>query len=161
MGLVFQNYALFPHMTVAGNVAFGLEMRGVARAERRERVQAALELVRLDGFGDRRPRQLSGGQQQRVALARALVVAPAVLLLDEPLSNLDAKLREDMRDEIRAHPERLAHHHDVRDPRPGRGDDHVGPHGGDDGRAHRAGGHAGGDLRPRPRARSSPPSSAG
>jgi putative spermidine/putrescine transport system ATP-binding protein len=107
MGLVFQNYALFPHMDVAGNVAFGLEMRGVNRAETAARVRAVLDLVRLGDFGERRPRALSGGQQQRVALARALVVRPAVLLLDEPLSNLDAKLREDLRDEIRAIQERL------------------------------------------------------
>ena len=107
MGLVFQNYALFPHMTVAGNVAFGLEMRGVARDAATARVREALDLVRLGEYRDRRPRQLSGGQQQRVALARALVVRPAVLLLDEPLSNLDAKLREDLRDEIRAIQERL------------------------------------------------------
>ena len=107
MGLVFQNYALFPHMDVARNVGFGLEMRGVARAEAERRVREVLDLVRLGAYGERRPRELSGGQQQRVALARALVVRPAVLLLDEPLSNLDAKLREDLRDEIRAIQERL------------------------------------------------------
>jgi putative spermidine/putrescine transport system ATP-binding protein len=107
MGLVFQNYALFPHMTVATNVGFGLEMRGVARAEAAVRVREVLDMVRLGDYGARHPRQLSGGQQQRVALARALVVRPAVLLLDEPLSNLDAKLREDLRDEIRAIQERL------------------------------------------------------
>ena len=108
MGLVFQNYALFPHMDVAGNVAFGLEMRGIERTEATARVRTVLELVRLAGYERRRPRELSGGQQQRVALARALVVRPAVLLLDEPLSNLDAKLREDLRDEIRAIQERLS-----------------------------------------------------
>ncbi len=101
-GMVFQGYALFPHMTVAQNVAFGLEMRRVSRAEATDRVATALRLVRLDPFADRFPRQLSGGQQQRVALARALVVEPAVFLLDEPLSNLDAKLRETVRLEIRA-----------------------------------------------------------
>ena len=101
LGIVFQSYALFPHMTVGQNVAFGLEMRGVARIERERRVGEALDLVGLSGFVDRYPRSLSGGQQQRVALARALVIRPRVLLLDEPLSNLDAKLREEMQVELR------------------------------------------------------------
>ena len=106
-GMVFQGYALFPHMSVAENVGFGLEMRGVARAERAGRVAEALRLVRLEGLGERRPAQLSGGQQQRVALARALVVNPSVFLLDEPLSNLDARLRAEVRVEIRALQQRL------------------------------------------------------
>ena len=106
-GMVFQGYALFPHMTVAENVGFGLEMRRVARAERAGRVAEALRLVQLDGLGDRRPSQLSGGQQQRVALARALVVNPGVFLLDEPLSNLDARLRAEVRVEIRSLQQRL------------------------------------------------------
>jgi iron(III) transport system ATP-binding protein len=100
-GMVFQNYALFPHLTVNGNVAFGLEARNVATSERDRRVAEALEMVGLAGYGQRRPGELSGGQQQRVALARALVIRPRVLLLDEPLSNLDARLRWEMREEIR------------------------------------------------------------
>jgi ABC-type Fe3+/spermidine/putrescine transport system ATPase subunit len=100
-GMVFQNYALFPHMTVAGNVAFGLEARNVPKAERETRVAEALKMVGLAGYESRRPGELSGGQQQRVALARALVIRPRMLLLDEPLSNLDAKLRWEMREEIR------------------------------------------------------------
>jgi len=100
IGMVFQNYALFPHLTVGDNVAFGLVMRKTPRAEIAGRVQSALDLVRLRGLDRRYPRELSGGQQQRVALARALVIQPALLLLDEPLSNLDAKLRQEMRAEI-------------------------------------------------------------
>jgi putative spermidine/putrescine transport system ATP-binding protein len=100
-GLVFQSYALFPHLTVAENVAFGLEMRRLAAPDVEKRVGEALKLVRLIGLGGRYPRQLSGGQQQRVALARAFAVRPDVLLLDEPLSNLDAKLRQEVRIEIR------------------------------------------------------------
>ncbi|PZW46642.1 putative spermidine/putrescine transport system ATP-binding protein [Humitalea rosea] len=100
IGMVFQAYALFPHMTVAGNVGFGLEMRHIGRAERDVRVGRALEMVGLVALAERWPSQLSGGQQQRVALARALVTEPDLLLLDEPLSNLDASLRGEMRSEI-------------------------------------------------------------
>ncbi|MBP2300665.1 ABC transporter ATP-binding protein [Azospirillum picis] len=101
LGVVFQSYALFPHMTVAENVAFGLEMRGTNRADRDRMVADALRLVGLEQHGDRHPRRMSGGQQQRVALARALVIRPNLLLLDEPLSNLDAKMREEMQIELR------------------------------------------------------------
>ena len=102
LGIVFQNYALFPHMTAAQNVAFGLEMQGVKKAECQDRVADALKLVGLSHLADRFPARMSGGQQQRVALARALVIKPSVLLLDEPLSNLDAKLREEMQLELRS-----------------------------------------------------------
>jgi len=101
MGVVFQSYALFPHMTVADNIGFGLEMRGMRGAEKLKRIDETLELVRLPGLGKRYPKELSGGQRQRVAIARALAVRPEVLLLDEPMSNLDAKLREDMHVELR------------------------------------------------------------
>ena len=98
---VFQDYALFPHMSVAENVEYGLRIRKVPRRERRERVDEALGMVRLDGFGGRRPSQLSGGQRQRVALARAIVNRPQVLLLDEPLGALDLKLRQEMQVELK------------------------------------------------------------
>ena len=101
VGMVFQNYALFPHLSVAQNIAFGLEERRLPRDIIRGKVQDIVRLVHLDGLNDRYPNQLSGGQQQRVALARALVIEPEILLLDEPLSNLDAKLREEMRIEIK------------------------------------------------------------
>lgn len=107
MGVVFQSYALFPHMNVAQNIGFGLEMRRVERGELKRRVEEALAMVRLAGLGGRYPSELSGGQRQRVAIARALAIRPRVLLLDEPMSNLDAKLRGEMHVELRSLQRRL------------------------------------------------------
>ncbi len=101
IGMVFQNYALFPHMTVAENVGFGLDMRNASGADKAARIDESLDLVRLAGYGQRYPSQLSGGQQQRVALARAIAYRPSLLLLDEPLANLDRRLRDDMRVELK------------------------------------------------------------
>jgi spermidine/putrescine ABC transporter ATP-binding subunit len=107
IGIVFQNYALFPHMTVGDNVAYGLRRRHVPASEIRHRVDDTLAMVDLNGLADRYPRELSGGQQQRVAVARAVVIRPAILLFDEPLSNLDARLRQAMRGELRSLQRRL------------------------------------------------------
>ncbi len=107
LGLVFQNYALFPHRTIGENIAFGLKYRGVSKSDMRDKVKSALDIVRLPGVEDRYPQQLSGGQQQRIAMARAIVIEPDVLLLDEPLSALDANLREDMRVELKAIQDRI------------------------------------------------------
>jgi iron(III) transport system ATP-binding protein len=107
IGMVFQSYAIWPHMLVSDNVGFPLRIRNIPKNEKNQRIESALELVGLGSYGNRYPHELSGGQQQRVALARAIVYEPDVLLLDEPLSNLDAKLREQMRDEIRSLQQRL------------------------------------------------------
>jgi putative spermidine/putrescine transport system ATP-binding protein len=108
IGIIFQNYALFPHMDVASNIAYPLRLRGVERSIIKKKVQQALSLVRLTGFGDRRVDQLSGGQRQRVAVARSIVFEPSILLLDEPLSALDKNLREEMQHEL------VRIHHDTR-----------------------------------------------
>ena len=121
VSMVFQSYALFPHMTVAENIAYGLSMSRLPKAELKERAEEGLRLVGLEGYGKRLPSELSGGQQQRVAVARALVLEPAVLLFDEPLSNLDAKLRPAGPP---GHPRAAAEapaDRGLRDPRPGRG----------------------------------------
>ncbi len=143
IAMVFQNYALYPHMTVYDNMAFGLKLRkypkaeiDAARATRRPASSAS------PSCSTRKPKALSGGQRQRVAVGRAIVRKPAVFLFDEPLSNLDAKLRVQMRAEISRLHHQLAGHHDLRHPRPGRGDDHGRPHRGDEGRPDPAGGHA-------------------
>jgi len=107
IGMVFQDYAVFPHLTVADNIAFGLRTRGLPKPEIAERVAEGLKMVRLDGLGGRYPAEMSGGQQQRVGIARAMVIRPSLLLMDEPLSNLDAKLRIELRDDIRALQKRL------------------------------------------------------
>ena len=107
IGMVFQNYALFPHMTVGENLSFPLEVRGLGKAEREERIKRALDMVQMGAFANRRPAQLSGGQQQRIALARALVFDPKLVLMDEPLGALDKQLREHMQFEIKALHERL------------------------------------------------------
>ncbi|MGG1443884.1 ABC transporter ATP-binding protein [Brevibacillus laterosporus] len=101
LGMVFQTYSLFPHMTVGENIGYGLKLRKISKAEQKDRIRKVLELVKLPHVADRYPKQLSGGQRQRIAIARAIVVEPSLLLLDEPLSNLDAKLREELRDELK------------------------------------------------------------
>ena len=127
-GMVFQNYALFPHMTVFDNVAFGLSLQRAAGGRDQKRAcTTMLGLVQLSGYEERYPGQLSGGQQQRVAIARALVLQPRLMLFDEPLSNLDAKLRVEMRAEIKQLHTRARPHLDLRHARPGRGAVAVGP----------------------------------
>ena len=149
-GIVFQSYALFPNLTVARNVAYGLEARRAARRQIEARVDELLELVDLRSHKLHYPAQLSGGQQQRVALARALAPSPSLLLLDEPLSALDARVRLALRQEMKALQRRLGDHHRHGHPRPGRGAHDGRPHRGDEPRRGRADRHARRDL---PRAR--------
>ena len=142
VNMVFQAYGLFPHMTVAENIAFGPKIKKLDRAEIATRVADVVRTVQLDGMEDRRPAQLSGGQQQRVALARALVNRPAALLLDEPLGALDLKLRKEMQLELKDLHQRTGHDVRLRHARPGRGDDDVGPHRRHEQRRGRAARHA-------------------
>ena len=144
---VFQSYALFPHLNVYENIAFGLRRKKVDKGDIDKRVRDAMTLVDLVGFESRKPPQMSGGQQQRVALARALVNHPKVLLLDEPLGALDLKLRKQMQLELKQHPAGGRDHVHLRDARPGRGHDHVGPARGHAPRQDRADRPAGGGLR--------------
>ena len=149
LSMVFQSYALFPHLSVAENILFGLKVRKVPRAERDERLRRTADLLGLSALLARRPSQLSGGQQQRVALGRAIIAEKPVCLMDEPLSNLDAKLRHEMRQEIRSLQQEARHLDGVRHPRSGRGHEHGGPGGAVTRGAGRADRASGGDL-PKP-----------
>ena len=141
IGMVFQNYAIFPHMTVRDNVAFGLKNRKESKETIQKETDEFMKLMHISEYADRMPDRLSGGQQQRVALARALVIKPDVLLMDEPLSNLDAKLRRHQGD-----PAHGGHHQCVRHPRPGRSHGRFGPYRGHKQGRHPAGGHPQGHL---------------
>ena len=148
VAMVFQNYALYPHMTVADNMGFALKIAGVSKDEIGKRVKEAAKILDLDPYLERKPKALSGGQRQRVAMGRAIVRSPQVFLMDEPLSNLDAKLRVPD-----AHPDRLAaapsrRHHRLRHPRPGRGHDHGRPRRGPQGRPAPAVRQPASDVRP-------------
>ncbi len=142
IAMVFQNYALYPHMTVAQNMGFSLKLKGVPKAEIKAKVDRAAQILGLETLLERQPRQLSGGQRQRVAMGRAIVRDPQVFLFDEPLSNLDAKLRVQMRSEIKELHQRLQDHDHLRHPRPGRSHDHGRQDRGDEGWRHRADRHA-------------------
>ena len=160
MAMVFQSYALYPHKTVQANIEFPLKVRGVSRSERAAQAKVAAASLGLDGLLDRKPGQLSGGQRQRVALARAIVRHPAVFCMDEPLSNLDAKLRGRDPRRARRAARPAGQHLPLRHPRPGRGDDDGHAHRGDERRAAPAGRHAGARSTAGRRRRSSPSSSA-
>ena len=123
IAMVFQSYALYPHLSVRGNLGFGLKLRGTGKADDRRRVEEVARILGLDELLDRKPGELSGGQRQRVAMGRAIVREPRAFLMDEPLSNLDAKLRVSMRAQLSAAARAARRHHRLRDARPGRGDD--------------------------------------
>ena len=142
IAMVFQNYALYPHMTVRENMGFALKLAKVDKEEIDQKVDEAAKTLDLTQHLDRKPANLSGGQRQRVAMGRAIVRDPKAFLMDEPLSNLDAKLRVQMRTEVVAHPEAARHHHGLRDPRPDRGHDARRPRRGHAQRRAPAGRHA-------------------
>ena len=160
IAMVFQNYALYPHMTVADNMGFALKIAGVNKAEIRQKVEDAAKILDLTEYLDRKPKALSGGQRQRVAMGRAIVREPQVFLMDEPLSNLDAKLRVSTRTQIAVAPAPPRHHHRLRHPRPGRGHDDGRPRGRPQGRSAPAGRHARATCTTARRTSSSPASSA-
>ena len=162
IAMVFQNYALYPHMTVADNMGFALKIAGTPKDEIKRRVQEAAKILDLEAYLTRKPKALSGGQRQRVAMGRAIVRQPQVFLMDEPLSNLDAKLRVQTRTQIASLQRRLGRHHRLRHPRPGRGHDDGRPRRGPQGRSAAAGRHPPPHVRPpeqrlRRRASSAPP----
>ena len=148
IAMVFQSYALYPHMTVGENMGFPLKLAGVDKGTIQQKVDEAAEMLELTQHLDRKPSNLSGGQRQRVAMGRAIVRQPKAFLMDEPLSNLDAKLRVQMRTQVVADPEEPGHHHALRDPRPDRGDDPGRPGGGHARRCRAAGRLAGLPVRP-------------
>ena len=147
IAMVFQNYALYPHMTVADNMGFALKMAKVPAEERKKRVAEAAKILQLEEYLERKPKALSGGQRQRVAMGRAIVRNPQVFCMDEPLSNLDAKMRVADPHRHRQAPGRPGGHHRLRHPRPGRGDDDGRPGGGDEARRAAAGRHPAEALR--------------
>ena len=142
IAMIFQTYALYPHLTVAENIGFGLRVRGMAKEEIAAKVRETAESLELGPLLKRKPAQLSGGQRQRVAMGRAIVRAPKAFLMDEPLSNLDARLRVQLRAEIARIQKMSGDHHHLRHPRPGRGDDDGRPRGGDGSRRAAADRHA-------------------
>ena len=160
IAMVFQSYALYPNMSAAQNMAFALDNAKVSKAETKQRVAEAAKILELEPLLDRKPGQMSGGQRQRVAMGRAIVRNPKVFCMDEPLSNLDAKLRVSTRSQIAGPPAAARHHHRLRHPRPGRGDDDGSPCRGAARREAPAGRHPGAALRPRRSTPSSRPSSA-